>query len=533
MKNMPGQSSGIWVLLLIFLTLLLWGCSQDGATPPELGSAAVGLQAVYYDNENFTGPQVTRVDTTLNFNWQDGSPVAGIGADTFSVRWTGSITPKYSELYTFVANADDGFRLWVNGVKLIDEWYYTPYVRCAKLRLEANKRYAIKLEYREGTGYANLKFRWQSPSQMIEVISGQFSTASGVAVGLPANAPLRDLAYARGIVIGGALDPRPLAAEPLYRDTAKREFNFMSPEGEFSIYETHSDQSPYAMFATLPELDAQVNFALQNGAQVQAFHLAWYRDSLWTTWLNNIPANQRWTFLQKHIRDLMTRYKGKARSWNVVNEAFDDDGSVRGAKIDLDPQTGQFAGENWLAPLGRDYIEKSFREARFADPTARLFYNDYNLEYNDPDSPTSAKWEAVLAMVKDFKARGVPIDGLGFQGHHNLRYGLPDPKILAERFRVLRRLGVEVRITEFDLSIEGAPGTQAERLTRQAEAYKAFLNVCLAAPNCTGFQTWGFTDKYSWLNNPSNANAAQPLIFDANYQPKPAYYALRDALLGR
>lgn len=287
------------------------------------------------------------------------------------------------------------------------------------------------------------------------------------------------------------------------------------------------------MFATLPDLDAQVNFALQNGAQVQAFHLAWYRDSLWTTWLNDIPASQRWPFLQKHIRDIMTRYKGKARYYNVVNEAFDDDGSIRTPKIDLDPQTGQFAGENWLAPLGRSYIEKSFREARLADPTAKLFYNDYNLE-SDADY-VKGKWDAVLAMVKDFKARGVPINGVGFQGHLALEYGIPDPAILAERFRQLQKLGLEVRITEFDLGIQNVPGTEQERLAKQAESYKAFLNVCLAAPNCTAFHMWGFTDKYSWLNNPNSptTSTSKPLIFDSNYRPKPSYYALRDALLGR
>jgi endo-1,4-beta-xylanase len=533
MKNVPSQSYITRVILIVLFAFILWGCNQDEVTS-DLTSEAAGLQAVYYDNENFTGKQVTRVDTALNFEWGEQSPVPGIGPDTFSVRWTGSITPRYSELYNFIAKADDGLRLWVNGVKLIDDWNYTPNVRYAKLRLEANKRYAIRIDYHEGVVGAGLKLEWRSYSQKQELLS-TLSTLSGSATGLSATAPLRDLAYARGIVIGGALDPRPLAAEALYRDTAKREFNFMSPEGEFSIYETHSDQPPYAMYATLPKLDAQVNFALQNGAQIQAFHLAWYRDSLWTTWLNDIPASQRWTFLQQHIRDLMTRYKGKARYWNVVNEAFEDDGSVRGLEIDLNPKTGQYAGENWLAPLGRGYIEKSFREARLADPTARLFYNDYNLEYNDPNSNTSAKWEAVLAMVKDFKARGVPINGVGFQGHHNLQYGIPDPALLAERFRQLQRLGLEVRITEFDFGIQNAPGTEAERLATQAASYKAFLNVCLAAPNCTAFHTWGFTDKYSWLNDPNSPTTfvSKPLIFDTNYRPKPSYYALRDALLGR
>jgi endo-1,4-beta-xylanase len=515
--------------LLVVSLLGLWGCSQTD-TNPELDSQAVGLQAVYYDNEDFTGKQVTRIDATLNFNWEDQAPAPGIGPDTFSVRWTGSITPRYSELYTFMATADDGLRLWVNGVKLIDDWEYTPEKRYARLRLEAGQRYAIKIEYREGEGWAGLNLFWRSRSQARELVS-TLSTATGLAAGLPASAPLKDLAYARGIIVGGALESiKPFSNDATFREVAKREFNFLSPEGAFSIYDTHSDQPPYAMYETLPALDALVNFALQNGAQVQAFHIAWYRDSLWTTWLNDIPANQRWTFLQQHIRDIMTRYKGKARAYNVVNEAFDDDGSVRGPKIDFDPQTGQFAGKNWLAPLGRGYIEKSFREARLADPTAKLFYNDYGLERD------GAKWDAVLAMVKDFKARGVPIDGVGFQGHLALKDGIPDPAILEEHFRQLYKLGVEVRVTEFDLGIAGAPGTEQERLAMQAKYYKEFLNVCLGALNCTGFQMWGFSDKYSWVQNVDVDGSSvpnKPLIFDVNYGRKPSYYGLQDALRGR
>jgi endo-1,4-beta-xylanase len=501
----------------------LWGCNQENQVTPELSSEAAGLQAVYYDNENFTGKQVTRVDTSLNFNWQDKAPAPGIGPDTFSVRWTGSITPRYSELYTFTASADDGLRLWVNGIKLIDDWEYSPEKRYAKLRLEANKAYAIKIEYYEGEGWAGFNLFWSSPSQKSELVS-RLSTLAGVATGLSASAPLRDLAYARGILLGGGIESyTPLSNDATFRAVARREFNLLSPEGAFSINDTHSNQAPYNLLATLPKLDAQVDFALENGAQVQVFHLVWFLESGWATWLNDIPVNQRWPFIQKHIRDLMARYKGKALYYNVVNEAFDDDGKVRGSALEDRP------GTNWLAPLGKSYIEKSFREARLADPTAKLFYNDYNLEFDSP------KWNAVLAMVKDFKARGVPIDGVGFQGHLDLS-NMPDPAVLGEHFRQLYNLGVEVRITEFDLSIAGVPGSEQTRLARQAQSYKDFLNVCLGAPNCTAFQMWGFSDKYSWKRTVEINGVdvlAKPLIFDESYRRKPSYYGLRDALRGR
>ena len=118
---------------LVFLIIFLSACVSSSSD--SLNSEAVGLRAIYYDNEDFTGTQVRRVDAALNFNWGEGSPVPGIAPDTFSVRWIGSITPRYSELYTFTANADDGLRIWVNGVKLIDDWGYTPNTRYAKLKL--------------------------------------------------------------------------------------------------------------------------------------------------------------------------------------------------------------------------------------------------------------------------------------------------------------------------------------------------------------------------------------------------------------
>jgi hypothetical protein len=152
------------------------------AAPAEesLEASVTGLRAVYFDNENFTGKQVRRVDLALDFNWGDGSPAPGIAPDTFSARWTGSITPKYSEVYTFTATADDGVRLWVNGVNLIDDWTYQPNTeRKADIKLTANQRYAIKIEYYDGVMGASLKLEWNSTSQPREVISGQLSTDPG------------------------------------------------------------------------------------------------------------------------------------------------------------------------------------------------------------------------------------------------------------------------------------------------------------------------------------------------------------------
>ena len=340
---------------------------------------------------------------------------------------------------------------------------------------------------------------------------------------------LRELAEERGLLVGAALQADPLRNETLYRDIAGREFNLLFPEGSFLISEMHTPEDPYSLSHDMTDLDTIVDFAVENGAEVQAFHLVWFLEASWAPWLNDIPDERRREFIRTRIQDVMARYDGKVNTYNVVNEAFEKDGSLRG-------ETSQDT-ENWLyeenpeEPYG--YIEYAFKEARKADPDAKLFYNDYGLEYGSP------KWDAVLEMVTDFKARGVPIDGVGFQGHLNMKWGeLPPASGLAEHMAQLEELGVEARITEFDVGIElgdndaYAGKAEAERLEIQAQTYRDYLNVCLEAPNCDTFAMWGFTDKYSWITEEEwgGSPAAKPLPYSAAYQPKEAYRALQEAL---
>jgi endo-1,4-beta-xylanase len=489
-----------------------------------------GLRATYFANPDFTGTQIKRVDKTINFNWREGSPVASIPADNFSVRWTGSITPRYSEVYTFIVPADDGVRLWLNGVKIIDRFRYGPFVNYGKLKLLANQRYTVRLEYLEGSQAANVSLRWESKSQTSEVVpSSRLSTASGIQAGLDENAPLRVLAEARGIELGSISDTNGFK-EANFRDTATREFNVFSPGFEFETVNMHEASNPYDLKANLSEVEAVINLARANNATSYGFHLVWYNDGTNSraAWLRNLSTDERKRFIRERIKDVMTRYKGKISAYSVVNEAFSDDGTLRGEFLYFDSGTEP----NWLYPLGRGYIEEAFRLARATDPTTKLFYNDYDLEKD------GSKWNAVLAMVKDFKARGVPIDGVGFQMHlgYSESFGtyLPDFAQLTKHFRQLNNLGLAAYITEFDFSIETFPGTEQERLGNQAYYSKEYLKVCLSAPNCKAFHLWGFTDKYSWRTvSPFGNSQSMPTPFDTKYIPKLAYYALKDALLGK
>lgn len=130
-----------------------------------------GLAATFFDNNNFTGPSITRRDPRVNFDWGAGAPDPFIGPDDFSVRWEGQVWAGYSETYTFYTLSDDGVRLWVNNQLLIDNWsYHGPTENSASINLVRGQKYNIKLEYFEGGGGATMKLSWSSPSQTKQII---------------------------------------------------------------------------------------------------------------------------------------------------------------------------------------------------------------------------------------------------------------------------------------------------------------------------------------------------------------------------
>ena len=142
-----------------------------GITVNPPGGAGTGLKGEYYDNMDFTNLLVTRTDATVNFSWADGSPDASIGVDTFSVRWTGQVQPLYSQTYTFYTNTDDGVRLWVNGVLLVDKWIDQAATEWSgTIALTAGTKYDIKMEYYENGGGASAQLSWSSSSQAKQII---------------------------------------------------------------------------------------------------------------------------------------------------------------------------------------------------------------------------------------------------------------------------------------------------------------------------------------------------------------------------
>jgi hypothetical protein len=134
-------------------------------------SGATGLLGTYFDNTSFSGAPRTRLDPTVNFTWGTGSPASGIGADTFSVRWTGSVQPQFTQTYTFYTQSDSGVRLWVNGRQLVNNWTdHALTENSGSIALTAGQRYDVRIDYYESTNTAAMRLLWSSPSTVKAVV---------------------------------------------------------------------------------------------------------------------------------------------------------------------------------------------------------------------------------------------------------------------------------------------------------------------------------------------------------------------------
>ncbi|GAB3674710.1 endo-1,4-beta-xylanase [Angustibacter aerolatus] len=331
---------------------------------------------------------------------------------------------------------------------------------------------------------------------------GAVTSAEGAAkVPDPTTSTLRQLAKHTGVRIGTAVDTSALAADATYRSAVSAQFDSVTPENVMKWEVVEPERGRY----DFTQADALVAAAKANHQKVRGHTLVWHNQL--PSWL----TSRTWTkrelkaVLKQHIRAEAGRYRGQVWAWDVVNEAFDEDGSLRDSL--------------WLQVIGPEYIEDAFRWAHQADPKALLFYNDYNLESIGPKS------DAAYALVKKLRAKGVPVQGVGFQAHLSTQY--PFPEDLAANLRRFGRLGVKTAMTEADVRIT-LPADPAE-VNAQSAGYTLLLQDCLLEPSCVSFTVWGFTDRYQWVPQtfPGEGSAA---VYDESYRPKPAYDALRRTL---
>ncbi|WP_182905652.1 endo-1,4-beta-xylanase [Microbispora sp. H13382] len=315
---------------------------------------------------------------------------------------------------------------------------------------------------------------------------GVLGAITALTVSVPADAAESTLGAAAaqsGRYFGTAISAGKLG-DSQYTTIAAREFNMVTAENEMKIDATEPNQNQF----NFTNGDRVYNWAVQNGKRVRGHTLAWHQQQ--PGWMQSLSGSALRQAMINHINGVMAHYKGKIYAWDVVNEAFDDGNGGR--------------RDSNLQRTGNDWIEVAFRTARAADPAAKLCYNDYNI-----DNWTWAKTQGVYNMVKDFKARGVPIDCVGLQSHFNS--GSPYNSNYRTTISSFAALGVDVQITELD--IQGASPT----------TYANVVNDCLAVPRCNGITVWGVRDQDSWRSGDT------PLLFSGGNK-KPAYDAVLNAL---
>jgi endo-1,4-beta-xylanase len=352
--------------------------------------------------------------------------------------------------------------------------------------------------------------------------------ALGITTSAQTQPSLKD-AYKDCFLIGAAINQNQIYGKDAAEDALiKAQFNSITPENVLKWESVHPQPDTYDFAAG----DAYVEFGQKNHMYIVGHTLVWHHQTpKWVFEDEKGKPLSREALLQRmhgHIRTVVGRYKGRVNSWDVVNEALEEDGSLR--------QTP------WLKIIGEDYIAKAFEFAHEADPSAQLNYNEYNLA-------NPAKREGALKLIKKLRAEGVPVSAVGLQEHDHLDWPRVDQ--LETTITEFAKLGVKVMITELDIDVlpsagygptadvslsvearaklnpytQGLPESVQQALSkRYADLFSVFLKHQDVITRVT---FWGVTDGGSWLNNwPVKGRTSYPLLFDRHAQPKPAFYAV-------
>ena len=343
----------------------------------------------------------------------------------------------------------------------------------------------------------------------MNVVAAGYSSTTQPATPTPdPRPPLRALAEARGLLVGVSVAPWWLE-DPHYSALLTRQFNAIIPENAMKWDTIHPEPDRY----DFSQGDAIVEFARRNGLKVRGHTLAWGNQLPQWMLEGDFTRDQWIQILHDHIITVVGHYRGANNdhtvfAWDVVNEA-----------VGLQ---GELYSNFWLQKIGPEYIPLAFQFAHEADPDALLFYNDNGGEGLNPKS------QGIYNLVQGLVKSDVPIDGVGLQLHTDTFIAPSEAELVANMKR-LANLGLQVHITEMDVRVQNIKKSLSEKLQDQAGIYRRVISACLASPNCTGFFTWGLTDRFSWIPGHTGYPDA-PLLFDENYQPKPALDAILEML---
>ena len=330
-------------------------------------------------------------------------------------------------------------------------------------------------------------------------------------------------------MIGAALNQAQSSGKDMFSvNLVKKHFNTVTPENILKWESVHPEPEKY----NFEPADTFVDFGKKNNLFIVGHTLIWHNQT--PKWVfedeqgNPVDRETLLNRMRSHIHTVIGRYKGRINGWDVVNEALDEDGTLRQSQ--------------WLEIIGDDYLIKAFEFAHEADPDAELYYNDYSLE-NEP------KRNGAIKLIKKLLAEGVKIDGVGLQGHYKMDW--PTTSQLDSTIKAFAALGIKIMITELDVDVlpydwqnHGADITLNIELQEELNPYKnglpdsvqqslakryASLFDVLTNNNETVSRVtfWGVSDKDSWLNNwPVRGRMNYPLLFDRNGEPKPAFEAV-------
>ena len=301
--------------------------------------------------------------------------------------------------------------------------------------------------------------------------------------------------------IGFAIDMNELNNDSHYYEIAVSQFNSVTPGNIFKPYYLHPVESYFEWF----EADRLVEFCQNNNKRLHGHTLIWHNQL--PDWIMNFQGSQsEWELMFKeHIQTICLHFKGKVKSWDVVNEAFNDNGTLRNTI--------------WKQKIGSSYIEKAFRYAHEADPDALLFYNDYDIALNE------TKRKAILSLLNNLRQRGVTVHGIGMQMHISIVH--PENHQIAAALKELSENDFKIHLSEVDISLNPLSREfelTDELLERQADKLAAITLLYKEIPSRYqyGITFWGVSDRNSWIREHFNRDD-YPLLFDDNYDPKPVY----------
>lgn len=314
---------------------------------------------------------------------------------------------------------------------------------------------------------------------------------------------LRQAAAHAGMQVGTCCTPSVLQADPAAAALVAREFSCIVAENCMKPKYQAPERGRYD-FAAGDEL---VAFARAHDQRLRGHTLVWHSQAMPWVIEASFTRAEALEVLRDYVQTTVNHFRGSVWCWDVVNEALTDEGDWR-------------IKSPWFRLIGPDYLDHAFRWAHEADPAARLFYNDYGLEKPGP------KADRALRLVRTLLDEGVPLHGIGFQGHLGLDNRLDRESIVAN-IRRFCDLGLEVQFTEVDMGIPQP--TTTEKLAQQAEEYATRIAIARDV-GATAFVWWGFTDAASWLPSFTKGTFDDGLLFDRACHPKPAYDAVVRAL---